>query len=100
MWNPQHLITLQASKACYRDSFTLFVCVVFIVCNVSFIVCIALSAVFCLSVVCYFCEMCIFVLCLTVVPLPPGKNPFAVQLNNNNNNNFATNIACAGVVHR
>jgi hypothetical protein len=37
---------------------------------------------------------CIFVLCLTVVPLPPGKNPFAVQLyynnNNNNNNNNAT----------
>jgi hypothetical protein len=27
--------------------------------------------------------MCIFVLCLTVVPLPPGKNPFAVQINNN-----------------
>jgi hypothetical protein len=24
--------------------------------------------------------------CLIVVPLPPGKNPFAVQLNNNNNN--------------
>jgi hypothetical protein len=30
----------------------------------------------------YFC-----VLCLIVVPLPPGKNPFAVQLSNNNNNN-------------
>jgi hypothetical protein len=29
----------------------------------------------------YFC-----VLCLIVVPLPSGKNPFAVQLNNNNNN--------------
>jgi hypothetical protein len=27
------------------------------------------------------------VLCLTVAPLSPGKNPFAVQLNNNNNNN-------------
>jgi hypothetical protein len=27
------------------------------------------------------------VLCLIVVPLPPGKSPFAVQLNNNNNNN-------------
>jgi hypothetical protein len=27
------------------------------------------------------------VLCLIVVPLPPGKNPFAVQINNNNNNN-------------
>jgi hypothetical protein len=31
--------------------------------------------------------MCIFVCCLIVVPLPPGKNPFVVQFNNNNNNN-------------
>jgi hexosaminidase len=29
--------------------------------------------------------MCIFLLCLIVIPLPPGKNPFAVQLNNINN---------------
>jgi hypothetical protein len=28
--------------------------------------------------------MCVCVLCLIVVPLPPGKNTFAVQLNNNN----------------
>jgi hypothetical protein len=37
---------------------------------------------FCLRVVCdvYFC-----VVCLIVVPMPPGKNQFAVQLNNNNN---------------
>jgi hypothetical protein len=34
-----------------------------------------------------FCVMCIFVCCLIVVPLSPGKAPFAVQLNNNNNNN-------------
>jgi hypothetical protein len=34
----------------------------------------------------YFC-----VLCLIVVPLPPGKNPFAVQLNNNNSNNNYNN---------
>jgi hypothetical protein len=25
------------------------------------------------------------VLCLTVVPLPPAENPFAVKINNNNN---------------
>jgi hypothetical protein len=25
-------------------------------------------------------------LCLIVVPLPPGKNPFAVKINNKNNN--------------
>jgi hypothetical protein len=30
--------------------------------------------------------MFVFV-CLIVVPLAPGKNPFAVKLNNNNNNN-------------
>jgi hypothetical protein len=54
---------------------------------VSFIVCIALCVVFYLSVVCYFCVICeFFVLCLIVVPLPPGINPSAVQLNNNNNN--------------
>jgi hypothetical protein len=29
----------------------------------------------------------ICVLCLIVVPLPPGKNPFAVKIYNNNNNN-------------
>jgi hypothetical protein len=28
--------------------------------------------------------MCVFcVLCLIVVPLPPGKNPFADKINNN-----------------
>jgi hypothetical protein len=26
------------------------------------------------------------VLCLIVVPLPPGTNPFAFKINNNNNN--------------
>jgi hypothetical protein len=30
------------------------ICIVFIVSSVSFIVCVVLSAVFCLSVVCYF----------------------------------------------
>jgi hypothetical protein len=29
------------------------------------------------------CDVCIFLLCLLVVSLPPGKTPFAVQLNNN-----------------
>jgi hypothetical protein len=27
------------------------------------------------------CDMCVCVLCLIATPLPPGKNPFAVQLN-------------------
>jgi hypothetical protein len=51
----------------------------YIMCNVSFTVCVALCAVFCLRVV-LLCVIC--VLCLIVVPLPPGRNPFAVHLNN------------------
>jgi hypothetical protein len=31
------------------------------------------------------CVIC--VLCLIVVPLPPGRNPFVVKINNNNDNN-------------
>jgi hypothetical protein len=50
-------------------------------CVVCPVVCVVLCAVFRLSVVCY------FVLCLIVVPLPPGKHPFAVKINNNKNNN-------------
>jgi hypothetical protein len=38
----------------------LLFCFVFIVCNASFIVCVALCAVFNFSVVCYFCVMCVF----------------------------------------
>jgi hypothetical protein len=37
-------------------------------------------------------------LCLIVVPLSPGRNPFAAQLNNNNNNydsaNLKQEVAC------
>jgi hypothetical protein len=51
--------------------------VLFIVGDVSFIVCVALCAVFCFQR---------RVFRLTVVPPPQGKNPFAVQLNLNNNN--------------
>jgi hypothetical protein len=43
-------------------------------------VCVVLCAVFRLIVV-------LFVCCLIVVSLSPGKNPFAVKINNNNNNN-------------
>jgi hypothetical protein len=60
--------------------------------NVSFIDCVALCAVFYLSVVCYFVRYVYFcVSCLIVVPLPRGKNQFAVQLNNNINNNNNNN---------
>jgi hypothetical protein len=57
-------------------------CCVFIVCRV-FIVCVVLCAVFRLIVVllCVICIAC--VLCLLLVPLPPGKTPFAVKINKN-----------------
>jgi hypothetical protein len=42
-------------------------------------VCVVLCVVFRLIVV-LFCVMCY--LCLIVVPLPPGKNLFAVKINN------------------
>jgi hypothetical protein len=54
MWDPQHLTTLSTSTACYKDSF-IFLCFVFIVCNVSFIVCVLClfehDVLFC--VICY-----------------------------------------------
>jgi hypothetical protein len=60
--------------ACYRDSFT-FLCVVFIECNVSFIVCAASCAVFRLGVVFYFVWYKYFcVLYLIVVPIPRGRS--------------------------
>jgi hypothetical protein len=30
--------------------------------------------------------MCVYVLCFILIPLGSGKNPFAVQLNNNKKN--------------
>jgi hypothetical protein len=55
--------------------------IVFIVCSMSFVVCVVLCECGVL-----FCVMCvIWVLCLIVVPFPPGKNPFAFKINNNNN---------------
>jgi hypothetical protein len=46
-------------------------------------VCVVLCAVF-LSNFVLFCVMYVIcVLCLIVVPLSPGKNPFAVKINNN-----------------
>jgi hypothetical protein len=42
--------------------------------------------VFRLSVVLFYVVCVICVLGLIVVPLPPGKNPLAVKINNNNKN--------------
>jgi hypothetical protein len=53
------------------------ICIVFILCSVSFIACVVLCTVFWCGVL--FRVMCVIsVLCLIVVSLPPGKNPFAV----------------------
>jgi hypothetical protein len=59
------------------------ICIVFIVCSVSFIVCVVLCAVVMFERGVLFCVMCVIcVLCLIVVPLSPGKSPFAVKINN------------------
>jgi hypothetical protein len=58
-----------------------YICIVFSVCSVSFIVCVVLCTV-CLSVVCY---LCVVSYCST---LPPDKR-LIFSLNNNNNNNTA-----------
>jgi hypothetical protein len=84
MWDPQHLTALKVSTACYRNSFIIIFLRCIHVCNVSFIICVALCAVFCLSLLYYFVLYVYFcVFCLIVVPLLPGKNLVAVQLNNN-----------------
>jgi hypothetical protein len=46
---------------------------------VSFVCCVSFGCGVILCDVCY-----LFV--VIVLPLPPGKNPFAVKINNNNNN--------------
>jgi hypothetical protein len=58
-------------------------------------VCVASCDVFCLCVVCYFVGYVYpCVLCLAVVPLPPGTTLFALQLNNNNNKLHITAYIC------
>jgi hypothetical protein len=54
--------------------------VIFILCRV-FIVCVVLCAVFRLIVVLFCVMYVVCVLCLIVVTLPPGENPFAVKIN-------------------
>jgi hypothetical protein len=56
--------------------------VLYSLCVVSFIVCVALCVdLFERCVI--LCDVYFCVLCLIVVPLPPGKTPFAVQISNN-----------------
>jgi hypothetical protein len=66
---------------------------------VSFSVCVALCAVFCSSVVCYFSDMCICVLCLIVVPVPPGRKHIRSSINNNNNNKGGHVFFPASIFH-
>jgi hypothetical protein len=54
--------------------------IVFIPFSVSIILCVVLCACcvsFDLAVI--LCDACNFFLCLIVLPLPPGRNPFAVK---------------------
>jgi hypothetical protein len=44
-------------------------------------VCVFLCTVFCLIVVLFCVMRVVCVLCLIVVPMPPGENPFAVKIN-------------------
>jgi hypothetical protein len=52
------------------------------------IIIVVLCVVFHLIVVLFCVMRVICLLCLIVLPLPLGKNPFAVKINNNNNNNL------------
>jgi hypothetical protein len=50
---------------------------------VSFIVCVVSCDVFRLIVVLFCVTYVICLSCLILLPLPPGKDPFAVKINNN-----------------
>jgi hypothetical protein len=53
------------------------------------LVCIILCTMFRLIVVLFCVKCAVFMLRLTVVPLPPGENPFAVKIKNNEHNAVA-----------
>jgi hypothetical protein len=55
--------------------------IVFILCSVFSIVCVVLYAVFRLIVVLFCVIDVICLVCHIVLPLPPGKTPFAVKIN-------------------
>jgi hypothetical protein len=64
--------------------FIIGICIVFIACSAPPFVCVAMYAVFCLSVVCYE-YLCVVSYCSTTAT---GQNPFAVKINNIINNNY------------
>jgi hypothetical protein len=59
-------------------------------------VCVALCTVFRLIVVLFSVTCVVCVLCLIVVPLPPGKYPFAVEINDNNSE-FPVHASCCEI---
>jgi hypothetical protein len=59
-------------------NYFVIVVILFIVCSVSFIVCVDLCAMFCLRVVFYYCDVCYVCVASYCIPLPPGKKPFAI----------------------
>jgi hypothetical protein len=62
-----YFIYICSCDCCILDSVVFILCRVFIVC--------------CVWLLCYFVWCVICVLCLIVVPLPPGKTPFPVKIN-------------------
>jgi hypothetical protein len=54
-----HVAQFKVNKITFKSAFFFFFCILLIVGNVSFIVCVVSCAVFCLSIVCYLCDMCI-----------------------------------------
>lgn len=85
MWSrPLRFTALGASRTCYSDSFNFFLFCISLCLVCPLIVCVALCALFYfLSEVWFLCYICICVLCPTLVPLPPGKEPFAIQISIN-----------------
>jgi hypothetical protein len=63
-----------------------FVLYLYLYCNCIYCVKYVSFIVFVIFLCCvlFECGVLFCVLCLTVVPLPPGRNPFAVKINNNN----------------
>jgi hypothetical protein len=85
--DPRYLTTIQASTAYCRDSVTFFVCVVFIVCNVSYCLCSFMYCVlFELGVL-----LCVLSHCSITAT---GYKPIcsSININNNNNNNIVSDF--------
>jgi predicted membrane protein len=75
------LVSIYQTTVCHTlDEYNLQVNCIFILCRVFFL-CVFLCIVFRLIVVLFCVMFVVCVLCLIVVQLPPGENPFAVKIN-------------------